>query len=205
MANNISTIYCRQLAFYFLYSFLFTFKIEYNIIYGYSVIKENKIVNNTNDNILRKNNIYDIYNIYHIILKYELIYIVKLVVFIIVVCTVFIRFDLFNPESVNAITKQDLIGTSTFAFTTTIDCVILAKSITDKLKGRINFIHLLFCLVMFVFCTTIILIHIEQIKLSYKVLVFCNIMNIVSCVSPLLELAYDTLLHLHNEIDNDYI
>lgn len=155
-------------------------------------------MNNTNDTI-NKND--DLHNICQIILKYELIYIFKLIVFILVACTIFI---ICKPELSYSITKRDIIGTSTFVFTTTIDCVLLARSIKSELKGMINLIHLAFCFLMFVFCLIVFLIYAEFIEISFPVLVLCDIINILCCFSPLLELAYDTILHLHNEKENDY-
>lgn len=148
----------------------------------------------TNDNG-NKND--DIYNICQIVLKYELIYIIKFIIFIVVAISVSIPFN-------SNIMTRDLIGTSTFVFTTTLDSFVLARSIKNELKGPINIIHLFFTIAMLIFCLIIVLIYMGYIAISSNILTLCNWMNITSCCGPLMELAYDTMLHFNNEKNNDY-
>ena len=140
-------------------------------------------------------------NIVQIILRYEMIYIVKFVVFLLIFVTVSIRT---KEVEIKQISKQNIIGTFTFVLSTTIDCAVLARSINSSIKGIINSINLFFTFIMFLCALYVILIFMEFISISFLLVHICNCISMLCCFSPLLELGYDTILHMNNEKLNGY-
>lgn len=140
----------------------------------------------------------EIWNIIQILLKYEKIYIGKLVAFVIILVTVYI-----DENNLNSISKQNFIGTFTFILSVTIDCIVLTQAIRSSIKGVINVIHLIFTFIMFLCFAFVLLIFMGEIDISSTIVFMCNRINILCC-SPILELGYDTILHMHNEITNKY-
>lgn len=141
----------------------------------------------------------EIWNIIQILLKYEKIYIGKLVAFVIILVTVYI-----DENNLNSISKQNFIGTFTFILSVTIDCIVLTQAIRSSIKGVINVIHLIFTFIMFLCFAFVLLIFMGEIDISSTIVFMCNRINILCCCSPILELGYDTILHMHNEITNKY-
>ncbi|MCH5343386.1 MAG: hypothetical protein J1E64_05045 [Acetatifactor sp.] len=137
-------------------------------------------------------------NIYQILLKYEMIYILKFFVFVIIAATVFIK------EPFEFITRKDFIGYITFMYSISIDCVVLAKNLASKVKGIINFIHLCFTLFTLVCAVLITLLFLGVFEISTPMVIWCNLTSWFCCVSPILELVYDTIVRIENEKEKEY-
>ena len=138
-------------------------------------------------------------NVLQIILKYELIYLVKLTVFALIVRTVWI--SLYTDEVGNILTStKDFIGCLTFTASTMIDCFVLAKSISLKIKGKINVFHLIFCVLMLAASAFLLLIFLNEIPINKTVISAANMISLFCCLSPILEMLYDTAVNI--EIEN---
>ncbi len=136
-------------------------------------------------------------NIQQIILQYEIVYLVKLVVFIFIVFTVFI-----STNKIEELTTKDFVGIFTFALTTAIDSVVLAKAF--KVKGRINSILIGYISFLFVFVGIVGLVLVEKIKITWLSICVCDFASIYCCLSPLLEMVYDVMSHVQNEKARNY-
>lgn len=144
------------------------------------------------------------YNICQIILQFELVYIFKFFIFIFVCYTVFIDTSLFDTSNLEIDKQHLLTGILTFVLSVVLDCVVLTKSVSSKIKGSINRIHLVYTLVMGIGALFIVLVFWGKIPFSLTSAYTCNFFAVSCCGGPFIELGYDTICHLKNEENNQY-